>query len=366
MMLLVFSSAVVFPLPVLCDPETPGDTVIAEETPQDAVIAEEPPQDVVIVEETPQDIVIVERRPFRSFVRRDMAERTAKLAADLAAWEQAARLLAKEPDLHFINTDNIPPPSLDGLARMLFSTRVEALGAEGFPPHQQAIVKISLLPPENLRRALVDALARQDLLELYAQVTASQKSLLERYDHFSARLLPLNPITDGGQAENHILTSIVNELIALDLYIELLPEYSHNWTAQEKARPQLLRAERLAPDNPLILTALAEIFLHMDRPASALEYVERALNQTPDFAHAHDVKGAILLRKRLPSLAAESFSKAIALAPRNPIYYVHRASAYLVLEEENNMCRDFRSACGLGDCDGLQWAKSVGRCAVEQ
>jgi tetratricopeptide (TPR) repeat protein len=336
MMLLVFASVGVFPLPALCAPETPPDTVM------------------------------VERRPFRGFVRRDMAERTAKLAANLAAWEQAARLLAKEPDLHFINADNITPPPLDGLARMLFSTRIEALGMEGFPPHQQAIVKVSLVPPENLRKSLLDALPRQDLLELYAQVTAAQRSLLERYDHLSARLLPLNPATDGGQEENHRLKSIVNELIALDLYIELLPEYNHNWAAPEKAQPQLMKAERLAPNNPLILTALAEIFLQMDRPVSALEYVERALNQTPDFARGHDVKGAILLRKRLPSLAAESFGKAIASAPRNPVYYMHRASAYLVLEEENGMCRDFKSACGLGDCDGLQWAKSVGRCEAEQ
>jgi tetratricopeptide (TPR) repeat protein len=328
-----FLASPLFPLPALCAPATQ------------------------------EGAVITERRYFRGFVRRDMAERAARLAADLAAWDQAARALAKEPDLHFINPDSSLALPLDALARMTFSIRLEALGVEGFPPHQQTIVKVSLLPPQNLRASLVDALARLDLLELYAQALARQRSLLERYDQLAARLLPLNPATDGGQEEMHRLQSIINELIALDLYLELLPGYNHNWAAPEAAKPQLLRAERLAPNNPLILLALAEVFLQTDRPVIALEYVERALKQAPDFARGHDAKGAILLRKRLPTLAAESFGRAIALAPRNPVYHMHRGSAYLVLEQENAMCLDFKSACGLGDCEGLQWAKSVGRCA---
>jgi len=333
LMLCIFFLASPFPLQALCAPETHEGTAITE------------------------------RRPFRGFVRRDMAERTARLAANLAAWEQAARSLAREPDLHFINADSSLSLPLDALARMTFSIRIEALGAEGFPPRQQAIVKVSLLPPKNLRTSLLDALARQDLLELYAQALARKRSLLEHYDHLAARLLPLNPTTDGGQEEMHRLQNIINELIALDLYLELLPGYNHNWAAPEAAKPQLLRAERLAPNNPLILIALAEVFLQIDRPIVALEYAERALKQTPDFARGHDIKGAILLRKRLPTLAAESFGRAIALAPRNPVYHMHRGSAYLVLEQENAMCLDFKSACGLGDCEGLQWAKSVGRCA---
>ncbi len=300
------------------------------------------------------------RRPFRSLVRRDMAERAAKLAAELAAWEQAARILAKSPELRFINAD--AAPLLDGIIRMAFSTRLEALGAEGFPPHQQAVVKLSLQPPANLRKALLEALSRQDLLELYVQVLAIQKTLLGRYDALSARLLPLNPLADGGQEEAHRLQNIINELAALDLYMETLPQYRLNESAPEALGAQLAEAEKLAPDNPLVLTALAEIRLRMDRPVLALEYVERALAQRPDFARGHDVKGAALLRQRLPALAAEAFGRAIALSSRNAVYYMHRASAYLVLEEEEAMCRDFIKACGLGDCEGLQWAQNTGRC----
>ena len=335
-LLCIFFALFIFPLPGQCAPEAQAESHITE------------------------------RRAFRGFVRRDMAERAAKLAAELAAWEQAARLLAREPDLRFINADSSLSVPLDGLARTIFSTRLEAFGVEGFPPHQQAIVRMSLLPPENFRTALLDALARPDLLELYAKTLARQRILLEHYDRLATRILPLNPVNEGGQEEMHRLQAVINELIALDMYLALLPDYSHSWRDSEKARLRLLQAERLARNSPLILTALAEVFLHTDRPVPALDYVERALRQAPDFARAHNVKGAILLRKRLPSLAAESFGRAIALAPRNPVYYMHRGSAYLVLEEESAMCRDFKSACGLGDCEGLQWAKGAGRCAKER
>ena len=308
---------------------------------------------------------IVERRSFRGFVRRDMAERTARLAADLQVWEQAARLLAKSPDLHFISENNAAP-SLNGLARMMYTSRIMAIGVEGFPPNQQAIVRVVPQAPENLRKALLDALQRQDLLEIYAHILSGHRKLLQQYDLLSARLLPLNPVTDGGREEMHRLKSIVNEMIALDIYSEILPQYNHNWSAPREAQIQLLNAEKLAPNNPLILTALAEVSLQMDRPVAALEYAGKAVTRAPEFARAHDVRGAVLLRQRLPSLAAESFGRAISLSPRNPIYHMHRASAYLVLEEETNMCMDFREACGLGDCEGLQWARGMGRCGANQ
>ena len=306
---------------------------------------------------------IVERRSFRGFVRRDMAERTVRLAADLHVWDQAARLLAKNPDLHFISESNAAPP-LDALARMIYTSRTTAIGVEGFPPNQQAIIRVVLQTPENLRKTLLDALQRQDLLEIYTQVLSGQRKLLQQYDLLSARLLPLNPVTDGGREEMHRLKSIVNEMIALDMYCEILPQYNHNWSAPREAQIQLLNAEKLAPNNPLILTALAEVFLQMDRPVAALEYAGKAMTRAPEFARVHDVRGAVLLRQRLPSLAAESFGRAIALSPRNSIYYMHRASAYLVLEEETNMCMDFKEACSLGDCEGLQWARGVGRCGA--
>ena len=317
---------------------------------------------VLAASEMPQNEPVVERRPFRGVVRRDMAERTAKLAAELALYEQASRLLAKEPDLHFVNDAGGAPFPIDGLARLIFSTRLEAVGVEGFPPHMQAVVSLSLVPPDNIRNAVRETLPRLDLMEIYAQALATQRSLLMRYDALATQLLPLNPVTDGGKEEIHKLQNIMHEMAAMETYFEVLPQYSHNWAAPQEARLKLAAAEKLAPNNPLILTAMAEIYLQLDRPVSSLEYIGRVLQLAPEFARAHDVKGAALLRQRLPALAAESFGRAIALSPKNSVYYMHRASAYLVQEEQHAMCGDFQSACSLGDCEGLQWARSIGTC----
>lgn len=313
-----------------------------------------------------EDVEFFEGRDFRGVVRRDMAERAARTAAESAAFAQAAKLLAKEPDLLFINETHsgVSPaaPSLDGLARTLFSVKVTAVGVEGFPPNMRAVVRVSLEAPENLRAALQEVLAFPGRLELAGQILACQRRLLARYDVLAGTLLPLRPDDEGGREDMHHLQGVINELVALDILLDLLPSYGPLWAEPERARLRLAQAQAQAPDNPLLLTALAESYLQLDRPVLALEYAGRALVQMPDFARAHDVKGAALLRQRLPALAAESFSRAVSLAPRNPAYLMHRASAYLVQEEKEGMCEDFAKACGLGDCEGLLWARSTDLC----
>lgn len=308
----------------------------------------------------------VARRDFRGLVHRDMAERAARTAAELAAMEQAQRILAKDPDLRFATAADaggasVPLP-LDGLARMLFATPQTASGMRGFPPDVHAVVHVRLVPPENPRKQLHDALPRQDLLELYAQALAVQRSLVARYDAAAEFLLALHPGDGGGKEQAHILRSIVNEMIAMDIFTSTLPLSEQHWNAPQRAQAKLQKAHALAPGNPLILTSLAKAYLQLDRAPAAMEHVGQALRVNPEFAHAHDVKGAVLLRQRLPALAAESFGRAISLSPRNAAYRVHRAAAYLVLENEAGMCADFQSACALGDCEGFQWAKSAGKC----
>ena len=308
----------------------------------------------------------IARRDFRGFVQFPMAERTARTAAELAAMDHAVRLLAREADVQFANgadADGTPaPPPLDGLARMLFATPVVASGMQGFPPNVHAVVHVRLVPPDDPRKKLHTALLRQDMLELYGQALAMQRSLVARYDALADVLLALHPMDGGGKEEAHILQSIINEMTAVEIYIATLPLYEQHWNAPQKAQAELQKAHALAPKNPLVLTSLAEVLLQLDRAAAALEHVGEALRVSPEFARAYDVKGAILLRQRLPALAAESFGRAVALSPRNAAYRVHRASAYLVLEDEAGMCADFHSACSLGDCEGLQWAKNTGKC----
>ncbi|MDR2488549.1 MAG: hypothetical protein LBD42_03535 [Desulfovibrio sp.] len=309
----------------------------------------------------------IERRGFSGLVQRHMAERAARTAAELAAMDHAIRLLAKEPDIQFANDDKaatVPvSPLLDGLARMLFATPLTASGMQGFPPDIHAVVHVKLVAPEYFRKKLHTAMLSQDIVELYGQILAVQRSLLARYDAVADILLPLRPLDKGGREEAHVLQSIMNEMAALDIFISILPMYEQHWKFPLKAQAELQKAHSLAPKNPLILVSLAEVLLQLDRAPAAMERVGEALRINSQFARAHDVKGAILLRQRLPALAAESFGRAIALSPHNPAYLVHRASAHLVLENEADMCADFQRACAFNDCEGLQWAKNTGKCS---
>lgn len=292
-----------------------------------------------------------------------MAERVARVTVELAAYEQAASVLARDPDVHFVAGGAAGGSViLEGMARMIFSTTMTRVGAEGFPPYLEAIIQVRLVGPANIRASLRSVLREQDKAELYGQILARQRLLVARYDALAPYLLQLPSLDGGGQEEFTHLQSIVNELSGLEQFASLLNEYDRRWEEPESIRQRLLAVQVLAPDNPLVLNSVAELMLQMDKPIKALDYASRALAIAPDFARAHDTRGAILLRQRLPRLAVEAFSKAVALAPGNSDYRVHRASAYLVLEEEPSMCDDFASACVQGDCEGLTWARKIGRC----
>lgn len=311
-------------------------------------------------------VLFEERREFQGFVRRTMAEKAAKVAALSAACARAELILARNEDLRFADSSGsgglAAPLPLDGLARQLFQLEIKRTGVEGFPPRLQAVAWASLKKPDNIREKLLEALKYPGKLELYARVVREQRQLLERYDALAARLLPRQIYEDGGQEEAHHLQRLVNEMQALDMLAEVLPDYREQWENPAKVVADLTNAGTLALANPLLLAALAQAELQMDRPVRALELAGRSVALAADFARAHDIKGTALLRQKLPALAEESFGRAVELSPKNADYYVHRAAARLVLEKLPEMCADFASACGLGDCDGLEWGRRTGSC----
>jgi tetratricopeptide (TPR) repeat protein len=307
------------------------------------------------------------RRPFQGLIRHDMAERAARAAADLDAMRHAMRILAREPALRFANSMvkevRQEPPNLAGMARLLFSTRFLGAEAKGFPTAMEAAVRVTLVPPdEPLPYAVAAALAQPGLLALCSQAVSRQEALLAQYDAQSVPLLALPPATGGKRLDLLALEHTINGLQSIERYLSLLPLRRQMWENPLETREKLEQAHECDPQSPFVLVALAEVCLQIDRPAEALDHAVAAIRLTPDLYPAHDVKGAILLRQRLPILASGAFNDAISLAPRNPELYVHRAAAYLAQETLPDMCADFRSACALGDCSGYQWAKASDKC----
>jgi tetratricopeptide (TPR) repeat protein len=364
-------------------------------------------------------------RNFSGAVRLDMAAPAAKLAAELAALDQAIKRLADNPDLLFAagappslppgesppsppakkarplsvtanplsrplssplpRADNKARPEknpapeprtsahvrqeplpaldipLDGLAKTLYSVRVRQVGLEGFPPAVQARAVVELIPPKDMRAALQAALGDFDLVEINDQAQRYRRRLLDRYDTLAAELLPGKTAPEG-TALPASLENVVDAMRAMDMFLELLPDFDGRWSHPGTSRAAVERALRLAPDNPLLLVALAEIMLQLNRPGQALTLSTEALEAAPDYARAHNARGTALLARHLPALAVEAFGKAIALSPRNKNYYLHRASASMALLDEAGMCGDFTRACVMGDCQALEWAKGIGKC----
>ncbi len=312
-------------------------------------------------------LVFEQQRPFQGLIRRETALAAAKVAAELSAIHQAMRSLAREPSLQLAtNTckENAQPlPSLPGLARLLYTTRLSVEGISGFPPSAKAVAQVVLVPPTApLRESVIAGLKNQTSLALCSIVFEEQTRLLANYDALAKPLLTVSAETTGKEAELQKIQIIFDKLKALEVYLTLLPQRTSTWNAPQAVEEILLRIHTLDPTSPLILTALAEVNLQLDRPAEALNYANAAISSAPHLYFAYDIKGAALLRQRLPASAAAAFTEALTLSPQNAELYAHRAAAFFVQEEIAAMCSDFRTACALADCTGYQWAKDTAKC----
>jgi tetratricopeptide (TPR) repeat protein len=302
-------------------------------------------------------------RSFNDAVRRDRSEAAALAAALLAAYGHAGRELSGEmvPDFReAAERLGIPGETLlEGLACVLFPVRRLNARVDGLAANRRVTVGVVL--KRSGGGSLADVLKSADRVEAGGRLVARLRAVLAHYDAAADKLLGPGPgDPEDEEAAARGLQWATDRLNALEILRDIL-------SGRAGDEPRLLEerlseALRLAPDDPLLLTLSACNRLFLDSAAAALEQADAALALAPDFARAHDARGAALLRQGLPALAADAFGRAVTLAPDNPAYLLHRASAYFVLKENKDMCADFRAACSLGDCDGLAWALETAGC----
>ena len=305
-------------------------------------------------------------RPFMGLVRRDLAKDAAHVAALLAVVEAASRKLAATPDMQFIarqyQETPLRVPPLEGLALQLFTTRIVAEGAQGVPPNLEAVVELAFAQVPELRERLTSALEQPEISVLYSLVVQRLRSHLQTYDEKAPAALAIMASEFAAQERFLAVQRAVRGMRGTLLYLELLPRLGTTWENPEATGVALQKAATLDPANPLILVAQAELALQAGKSSEAQRLAADALAVLPKFARAHDVKGAALLAQRLPALAVAAFGQAIANAPYYAPYFMHRASANLVQEEIEAMCADLHAACALRDCEGLEWARTIGKC----
>ncbi len=312
----------------------------------------------------------IAERPFQGPITHDMALQAAKAAARQAAMQALARDLVTRPDVQFVGKAGPSPIPRDPLALAYASARLQPpqSQSQGRPLQARVAVRLAVSWPDD--QELRQALLQTARLALYARAVTRETVLLAEYDTLSTRLLRASASKQElSQPELSALQEIPDRLRALaaalegmDLYLEALRDFSGTWGRPQESAALMQRILSLDPDNAPALNAYGECCLLLGRLQESQEAQRKALALVPDFDRAFHARGAANLALGLPALAVADFTEAIRLSPHNAEYRRDRAAAWLVREETEPMCRDFRDACALGDCAGYQWALTQGRC----
>jgi tetratricopeptide (TPR) repeat protein len=85
----------------------------------------------------------------------------------------------------------------------------------------------------------------------------------------------------------------------------------------QEALQLLERAARLAPDDIAVRNALSLCLQRLDRPAEALQHVDRLLKDHPNLAFAHASRGNALIAMGALGKAQQSHQRAVELDPEN-------------------------------------------------
>ena len=304
----------------------------------------------------------------RGAVSDGAAATVAVARAELQALSDSMRFLARLPYVQLAGANDgsasFLPTLLDGLAWEIFAFEHQTLrdGQDSDTPAatMQARV-VATFTGQDIHAAITEALGKRAILERYSAALHLQEEGLQRVEPLLALLYKAGHASGARQTREELRSEVQN-LRALSLYRSELPNYAGLWADPPAQRAVLQQALEKSPDNPLLLGAMAEIALQENRVDEAQQRIALALQAEKRFAFLHDVQGLVYLRQQLPLLASRAFAAAISQAPREPQYRLHRASALLLMGEQESMCADFREACVQGDCTGILWARGQGYC----
>ena len=103
-------------------------------------------------------------------------------------------------------------------------------------------------------------------------------------------------------------------------------------------------------------------YLDLKKAPQALKDFDKAIALNPNYAEAYNNRGTIHFARQVYDKALADYEKVVQLAPKAAEGYLNRGLALQRLEEQEASCRDFHTACTLGDCEGIKWARARGLC----
>lgn len=103
-------------------------------------------------------------------------------------------------------------------------------------------------------------------------------------------------------------------------------------------------------------------FYNLKLYQQAIEDFSQALRIKPQYAEALNNRGNAYYAMDQYEKAEADLNQSLQLKPRYSKAHLNRGLVYFQMQKMDQSCADFRSACDLGECDGLQWAMQNGFC----
>jgi tetratricopeptide (TPR) repeat protein len=103
-------------------------------------------------------------------------------------------------------------------------------------------------------------------------------------------------------------------------------------------------------------------YREMKQYALAMQDYNKAISLKPNLEKTFNNRGNIYFDQRNFQMAIEDYNKALSLNASYNLAYLNRGLAYHELKKDDLACLDFLKACEFGDCDGINWAQKTGIC----
>jgi hypothetical protein len=103
-------------------------------------------------------------------------------------------------------------------------------------------------------------------------------------------------------------------------------------------------------------------FYNMEQHQQAIVDFNQAIQINPKYAEAYNNRGNAYYALRQYQQAEAQYTESLKLKPKYAKAHLNRGLTYFQMKRIADSCGDFKKACDLGDCDGLQWAMQNGHC----
>ena len=103
-------------------------------------------------------------------------------------------------------------------------------------------------------------------------------------------------------------------------------------------------------------------FYNMEQHQQAIVDFNQAIQINPKYAEAFNNRGNAYYALQQYQQAEAQYTESLRLKPKYAKAHLNRGLTYFQMQRIADSCKDFKRACDLGDCDGLQWSMQQGFC----